>query len=218
MIEISLWTKQFLVCLSETFGERVWFVGLQGSYSRGEANENSDIDMVVILDELTMEDLPRYRCMLDTLPNRQLTCGFLSGRQEILNWEPADLFQFYHDTLPIYGSLDDLLPLIDDKAVDRAIKMGAGNIYHGCVHNMLHGKSEDTLRGLYKAASFLVQAICYRQTGTYIRHQTQLLTQVSPEEKVIVETFLSLKSGGEVAFDEMSGTLFRWAGKWIVNS
>ena len=218
MIEISLWTKQFLVCLSETFGERVWFVGLQGSYSRGEANENSDIDMVVILDELTLEDLPRYRCMLDTLPDRELICGFLSGRQEILNWEPADLFQFYHDTLPIYGSLDDLLPLIDDKAVDRAIKMGAGNIYHGCVHNMLHGKSADVLRGLYKAASFLVQAICYRQTGTYIRHQTQLLTQVSPEEKVIVETFLSLKSGGEVAFDEMSGTLFRWAGKWIVNS
>ena len=218
MIEISLWTKQFLACLSETFGERVWFVGLQGSYSRGEANENSDIDMVVILDELALEDLPRYRCMLDTLPDRELICGFLSGRQEILNWEPADLFQFYHDTLPIYGSLDDLLPLIDDKAVDRAIKMGAGNIYHGCVHNMLHGKSADTLRGLYKAASFLVQAICFRQTGTYIRHQTQLLTQVSPEEKVIVETFLSLKSGGEVAFDEMSGTLFRWAGKWIVNS
>ena len=218
MIEISLWTKQFLACLSETFGERVWFVGLQGSYSRGEANENSDIDMVVILDELALEDLPRYRCMLDTLPDRELICGFLSGRQEILNWDPADLFQFYHDTLPIYGSLDDLLPLIDDKAVDRAIKMGAGNIYHGCVHNMLHGKSADTLRGLYKAASFLVQAICFRQTGTYIRHQTQLLTQVSPEEKVIVETFLSLKSGGEVAFDEMSGTLFRWAGKWIVNS
>ena len=79
MIEISLWTKQFLFRLSETFGERVWFVGLQGSYSRDEANENSDIDMVVILDELTLEDLPRYRCMLDTLPNRQLICGFLSG-------------------------------------------------------------------------------------------------------------------------------------------
>ena len=175
MIDITLWSKQFLAALTETFGSRVWFVGLQGSYSRGEATDTSDIDMVVILDELTVQDLQRYRSMLDTLPNRELICGFLSGRQEILNWDPADLFQFYHDTLPIHGSLDTLLPMINEKAVDRAIKMAAGNLYHGCVHNMLHGKSEDALRGLYKAASFMVQAIYFRQTGTYLRHQNQLL-------------------------------------------
>ena len=218
MIDITLWSKQFLAALTETFGARVWFVGLQGSYSRGEATDTSDIDMVVILDELTVQDLQRYRSMLDTLPNRELICGFLSGRQEILNWDPADLFQFYHDTLPIHGSLDALLPMINEKAVDRAIKMAAGNLYHGCVHNMLHGKSEDALRGLYKAASFMVQAIYFRQTGTYLRHQNQLLELAKPEERKIVETFLALKNGGTVAFEEMSEQLFRWAGKWIVNT
>ena len=218
MIDISLWSKQFLAALTETFGSRVWFVGLQGSYSRGEATDTSDIDMVVILDELTVQDIQRYRSMLDTLPNRELICGFLSGRQEILNWDPADLFQFYHDTIPIHGSLDALLPMINEKAVDRAIKMAAGNLYHGCVHNMLHGKSEDALRGLYKAASFMVQAIYFRQTGTYLRHQNQLLELAEPEERKIVETFLALKNGGTVAFEEMSEQLFRWAGKWIVNT
>ena len=218
MIDITLWSKQFLAALTETFGARVWFVGLQGSYSRGEATDTSDIDMVVILDELTVQDLQRYRSMLDTLPNRELICGFLSGRQEILNWDPADLFQFYHDTLPIHGSLDALLPMINEKAVDRAIKMAAGNLYHGCVHNMLHGKSEDALRGLYKAASFMVQAIYFRQTGTYLRHQNQLLELAKPEERKIVETFLALKNGGTVAFEEMSEQLFHWAGKWIVNT
>ena len=218
MMDITLWTNQFLERLTETFGSRVWFVGLQGSYSRGEATESSDIDMVVILDELTVQDLQRYRSMLDTLPNRELICGFLSGRQEILNWDPADLFQFYHDTIPIHGTLDALLPMIDGQAVDRAIKMAAGNLYHGCVHNMLHGKSEDALRGLYKAASFLVQAIYFRQTGTYLRHQNQLLELAKPEERKIVETFLALKNGGTVAFEEMSEQLFRWAGKWIVNT
>lgn len=218
MMDITLWTNQFLERLTETFGSGVWFVGLQGSYSRGEATETSDIDMVVILDELTVQDLQRYRSMLDTLPNRELICGFLSGRQEILNWDPADLFQFYHDTIPIHGTLDALLPMIDGQAVDRAIKMAAGNLYHGCVHNMLHGKSEDALRGLYKAASFLVQAIYFRQTGTYLRHQNQLLELAKPEERKIVETFLALKNGGTVAFEEMSEQLFRWAGKWIVNT
>lgn len=218
MMDITLWTNQFLERLTETFGARVWFVGLQGSYSRGEATDTSDIDMVVILDELTVQDLQRYRSMLDTLPNRDLICGFLSGRQEILNWDPADLFQFYHDTIPIHGTLDALLPMIDGQAVDRAIKMAAGNLYHGCVHNMLHGKSADALRGLYKAASFMVQAIYFRQTGTYLRHQNQLLELAKPEERKIVETFLALKNGGTVAFEEMSEQLFRWAGKWIVNT
>ena len=218
MIDITLWSKQFLAALTETFGARVWFVGLQGSYSRGEATDTSDIDMVVILDELTVQDLQRYRSMLDTLPNRELICGFLSGRQEILNWDPADLFQFYHDTIPIHGTLDALLPMIDGQAVDRAIKMAAGNLYHGCVHNMLHGKSADALRGLYKAASFMVQAIYFRQTGTYLRHQNQLLELAKPEERKIVETFLALKTGGTGAFEEMSEQLFRWAGKWIVNT
>ena len=47
-IEIITWMNIFLERLSETFGERVWFVGLQGSYGCGEATEASDIDMVVI--------------------------------------------------------------------------------------------------------------------------------------------------------------------------
>jgi len=47
-------------------------------------------------------------------------------------WEPSDLFQFYYDTTPIVGSLDELLIKIDKEAVDRAIKIGACNIYHGC--------------------------------------------------------------------------------------
>ena len=42
------------------------FVGLQGSYARGEATEASDIDVVVVLDELYFADLLKYRDMLDT--------------------------------------------------------------------------------------------------------------------------------------------------------
>ena len=147
MIDIDIWMKYFLKALDETFKQRVWFVGIQGSYARGEATENSDIDMVVILDELTINDLQIYDRMLDTLSYRELICGFLSGKGELMNWDAADLFQFYYDTKPIKGSLDDLLVLIDDTALNRAIKIDVCNIYHGCVHNMLYDKSEDILKG-----------------------------------------------------------------------
>ena len=215
MMEITAWTNTFLNALNEYFGDRVWFVGMQGSFARGEATENSDIDMVVILDELSPSDVATYNTMLDTLPHRELICGFLSGKSEILNWEPSDLFQFYYDTKPIKGSLDKLLPLIDDTAVTRAIKIGVCNIYHGCVHNMLIDKSEEILRSLYKSASFAIQAIAFKQTGKYIRHQKDLLEFVSPDERVIVEAFLKLKNGGAVEFDTMSENLFNWATKWI---
>ncbi len=211
MIEITTWMNRFLKALDDAFGDRVWFVGLQGSYGRGEATETSDIDVVVILDELSASDIQTYHTMLDTLSHRELICGFLSGKKEILNWEPSDLFQFYYDTKPIKGSLDDLPVLIDDAAVDRAIKLGACNIYHSCVHNMLYEKSEDILRGLYKSASFVVQAIAFKQTGKYISRQKELLQIVSPDERVIVDTFLGLKNGEAVDFHQMSETLFNWS-------
>jgi hypothetical protein len=202
--------------LNDTFGERTYFVGLQGSYGRGEARDTSDIDVVVILDQLSASDIDTYNTMLNGLPHRELICGFLSGKNEILNWEPSDLFQFYYDTTPIQGSLDELLSRIDPSAVDRAIKIGACNIYHGCVHNMLHEKSDDGLRGLYKSASFVVQAIAFRQTGTYVKYQNELLQVTSDEEHRIVETFIALKNGGAVDFHSMSEVLLEWSKKWIV--
>ena len=215
MIDIKTWMDKFLLKLDETFGERVWFVGLQGSYCRGEATEKSYIDTVVILDELSALDIKIYNDMLDSLPERELICGFLSGINEILNWEPSDLFQFYYDTKPIKGSLDELLEKIDDSAIERAIKIGVCNIYHGCVHNMLYEKSEEILRGLYKSASFVIQAICFKENGKYITRQKDLLKVVSEDEKRIVETFLHLKKGGAIEFDKMSENLFEWSKKRI---
>ena len=218
MIEITAWMNNFLKALNENFGERVWFVGLQGSYGRGEATEASDIDVVVIVDKLSALDIQTYNSMLDTLSNRKSICGFLSGKDEILNWEPADLFQFYYDTTPIKGNLDEVLTIIDECAVNRAIKIGACNIFHGCVHNMLHEKSEDVLKGLYKSASFVVQAIVFKQTGKYIKHQKELLKVVSSNEQDITHTFLKLKNGEAVDFSQMSETLLAFAKKWIAQS
>ena len=132
-----------------------------------------------------------------------------------MNWEPSDLFQFCYDTTPIKGSLDDVMEVIDESAVNRAIRIGACNIFHGCVHNMLHEKSEEILRGLYKAASFVVQAIAFKQIGNYVSHQKELLQVVSSDERVIVETFLNLKNGGTIDFNLMSEALFAWSKKWI---
>ena len=215
MIDITTWMNDFLQKLNHTFENRVWFVGLQGSYGRGEATETSDIDIVVILNQLSASDIQAYNAMLNGLPYREMICGFLSGKDELLSWEPSDLFQFYYDTTAIKGTLDELLSVIDGAAVDRAIKIGACNVYHGCVHNMLHEKSEDILQGLYKSACFTVQAIVFKKTGKYVSRQSELLLVDLEDEQNIVNTALKLKNGEKVDFYKGSEALFEWCKKHI---
>ena len=215
MIDIQTWLKQFTSLLKNTFRERIWFVGLQGSYGRGEATEQSDMDVVVILDELNIEDIQVYDTMLNELPYRDLICGFISGKEELLNWDTADLFQFYYDTTPIMGTLDALLPLLDRQSVLRAIKIGAGNLYHGCVHNMLHEKSEDILKALYKSAAFTVQAVCFLQSEIYVKQKSELIKSANPDEAQILLNAEKIKNGMPIDFEKMSQALFLWAKKLI---
>ena len=215
MIDIKTWVPQFVNKVEQSFGNRIWFIVLQGSYGRNEATDASDIDVVVILDELRIDDLKTYRDMLDTLPNRDLICGFISGKAELLNWEASDLFQFYYDTEPIKGNLDALLEKIDKRSVRRAIKIGACNIYHACVHNFVHEKNYDILRSLYKSAVFVIQAVWFYETGNYIKSKTELQSAIYPPSAVL-DTAQKLKCGEKVQFDAMSELLINWTKTVII--
>lgn len=205
MVNIQSWLEIFSKRLEAKFSGRIWFVGIQGSYARGEAKETSDIDIVVIFDKLTINDLREYRIMLDDIPEREKICGFVSGRDEIMSWEPSDLFQFCNDTIPIKGSIEELLALIDIEDVKRAVKAGACNIYHACVHNFLHERDKQILRGLYKSAAFVIQAEYFVETGCYIRKHSELFSLVSNEDKII------LCPDYNSCFEELSEKLFVWS-------
>ena len=216
MIDLEPWLERFTQVLRETFGDRVWFAGLQGSYARGEATESSDIDLVVVLDALTAEDIAVYDTMLDSLDRRELVCGFLSGKDELLHWEPSELFQFCRDTKPIIGSLDKVLALVKPGDVDRAIRSGACGIYHVCVHNMLYEKDEGILHGLYKTATFTIRASTFRRTGKYCSRLDELLHFLDAADREIVQAYLSMKAGTPVDFAHASKMLFSWAKEMIV--
>ena len=61
------------------FGDRLLYVGLQGSYLRGEAHENSDIDVMVILDQFSVRDMDRYREILKKIGFYEKSCGLICG-------------------------------------------------------------------------------------------------------------------------------------------
>ena len=57
---------------------------------------------------------------------------------------------------------------------------------------MLHEKSEDILKELYKAATFVVQAIIFKQTKRYIKSKGELLTFADTSEQAILEFFFEV--------------------------
>ena len=90
---ISLFMESFkenLLCL---FGDNLLFLGIQGSYGRGEAKETSDIDPVIILQHCGKDEILKYRTYIDTLPEKDILCGFVSSIDELRAWESADRAQ-----------------------------------------------------------------------------------------------------------------------------
>lgn len=215
---IDKWMEKYISAVQNQFHGRIWFLGLQGSFGRGEATDSSDIDVVLILDSVLAEDLDSYSKMLDTLPNRDKICGFVSGKNELLLWEPSDLFQFYYDTTPILGSLNELLNKIHKDDIRRAIRIGACNVYHMCVHNLVHEKSEDILKSLYKSASFTLQAIGFLNTGRYEKKKADLLPLLKNKDGLVLKTGIELKNKEKLSEKELkkhSKLLLDWASKWI---
>ena len=96
---IEAWMRKYCEEMKKQFENRIWFIGLQGSYGRGEATEQSDIDVVLILDKITYEDLRTYSSLLERLPNREKICGFVSadsspGRRNCWHGNPLTCFSF----------------------------------------------------------------------------------------------------------------------------
>lgn len=211
-MEIGNWMDAFAAAVRQAFGARVYCVGLQGSRARGEANEDSDIDVVVILDEWRAEDWLRYEALLDSLPGQDKVCGFVSGKRELLAWEPSELFGFYYDTVPWYGNLEELKTRFGMVDARRAVRIGACGIYHACAHNRLHEKSEELLRGLYKSAFFTLRADYFCRTGKFVRTKSELLSLLDGEEHAILAAGMGDADG---SFAEQSETLLTWASSMI---
>ena len=67
MLNIESYLSSLLTLLQQNFGPRLVYVGLQGSYLRGEATENSDIDIMTVVDGLSVSDLEQYRALISSL-------------------------------------------------------------------------------------------------------------------------------------------------------
>lgn len=189
MIETQTWVSEVLVRLQKAFGTRLAYLGLQGSYRRGEATEASDIDLVVLLDKVDMDDLDTYRALVHAMPEGAKACGFISGIGEFAHWPKHELFPFKMDTDDYYGVLDDFLPLITEEQIREGARIGASALLHMLTHSYLYADAAARpaiLRDAYKSAYFVMQVTHYLATGRYCASYRELLASVEGVEKDIL--------------------------------
>lgn len=110
MLNIENYLSSLLTLLRQNFGPRLVYVGLQGSYLRGEATENSDIDIMTVVDGLSVSDLEQYRALVSSLEEPEKSCGFICSKTDLSHWNPLEICHLLHSTRDLFGRLRPLVP------------------------------------------------------------------------------------------------------------
>ena len=190
--DVHYWLNEFINRLKTAFGSRLTAVGLQGSFKRGDAHPQSDIDAVVILDLITPRDILIYKSLLSQMPptDSHPVCGFFGGQEDLKNWPRGELFQFTQDTQILYGSLEKILPPPTRSEALSAAKTGAGTLYHTLVHTWIHGElTPSFMQNLCKTAFFMLQAAHYALNGEYIAEKKRLYEKLTdPSTRLVLRS------------------------------
>lgn len=211
MIEITAWAQTLAQNLRARFAQRLLFLGYQGSYARGEATPQSDIDIVAVLDVLTPADLDVYREEVRSMPSGELACGFICGQRQLMSWPRYDLLSVALDTKPVLGSLEPYLPQFTDADRREALSIGAANLYHAACHTYLYGDRAGALLGLLKAAFFCLRLRVLCRDGVYLATKAELSGALSGQDKELLGLMLNVPCEQD-AVDRAFGLLMEWSG------
>lgn len=221
MFQPDSYISALLTLLKETFSERLVYVGLQGSYLRGEATESSDIDIMVVIDAMTVADLNAYRQAVMSLPDADKSCGFICGKDELQHWNPLEICHLLHGTKDCHGVLADLVPTYTRQDVIVFVKLSLGNLYHEICHRYVHAdpeKNTAALPGTYKQVFFILQNLHYLETGSFIGTKQELLAVLSGKDRQVLAASIALGSGRSYAFDEAFALLYSWCREALVRT
>lgn len=208
MFILSNYLRDLTSSCQASFGDRLLYIGLQGSYLRGEAHEGSDIDIMLVLDDFTVGDMDEYRAILHKIGYFKKSCGFICGRQELARWNPLEVCQLVHTTKDIFGVLRDLLPTATRADEVNYVKLSLGNLYHEICHRYIHAgreRSAEKLPAVGKSLFFLIQNLHYLESGRFALTKAELKGLVSPGDREILEI-----SSFDGDLDSAMQRLFAW--------
>lgn len=213
MFRIDEYIEKLTVALKSAFGERLAYVGLQGSYLRGEETENSDIDIMAVIDNISVEDLKTYREALISVGNFDKACGFICGKDDLERWNPLEICHLLHATKDYYGELKNLVPSYTVEDEKNYVKLSLNNLDHEICHRYIYADRERNIAALpatFKSVFFIMQHLYYLSDGIFIQTKREALEYVRGEDKTVLELSISLQNQAEYDFEKAFSILFNW--------
>ena len=219
MFNTDVYIPSLIELLKADYHERLLYVGLQGSDLRGEATEHSDIDIMVVISDMSVADLAKYREAISSLKGYDKSCGFICGIEELQNWNPLEICHLLHTTKDYYGTLAKLVPEYTENDVRNFVKMSLGNLYHEICHRYIHAPKEKNIAKLaytYRSVFFILQNLYYLDSGKFIGTKKELREVLSGKDRLVLDTAISLSDGNEFDFDEAFALLFTWCKETMI--
>lgn len=213
MFRIDEYIDKLIISLKNIYGERLMYIGLQGSYLRNEETENSDIDIMAVIDNLSVDDLKTYQKALVSVGNYDKSCGFICGKADLEHWNPLEICHLLNTTKDYYGELKKLVPAYTAEDERNYVKLSLNNLYHEICHRYVHADREYNVSKLpitCKSVFFIMQHLYYIYSGNFIPTKRDLLKCVQDDDKTVLELSISLQNNIGYDFDEAFSILFNW--------
>lgn len=216
MMDIQLYLTGLIAALQAQFAERLVYVGLQGSYLRGEATEQSDIDIMTVIDGLSVNDLAAYRAIIESMEYADKSCGFICSKADLAGWNPLEIAHLLHTTKDLFGTLHTLVPAHTEQDLRNFIRFSVNNLYHEICHRYIHaapGRSEEALPFTYKGVFFILQNLYFLRTGQFAATKADLLLLTEGTDRAVLQRAMALSRGEAFDFAESFELLFTWCQK-----
>jgi len=198
LICIECYMEKLVEALLAAFGHELLYVGLQGSYLRGEATESSDIDAMVILETADLPALARYREVIESLGDSDKACGFLCGRADMAHWNTLEIPHLLHATKDYYGTLADFMPPCTEEDLRQFLRLSLGNLLHELTHRYIHRpveRSYAALADMHRPVFFILQNLLYRRDCIYPETRAALTELLTGEDKAVWDMLCREKNG-----------------------
>ena len=210
MFDVDDYLQKLLRECKSAFGGRLLYAGLQGSYMRDEATDQSDIDVMIILEDFSVADMDAYREILRKIGKYEKSCGFICGKDEMMRWTPLEICQLRNTTKDLFGELRAFLPPATREDEVNYVKLSLGNLYHELCHRYVHAGREENIaafRGTCKSVFFLIQNLHFLESGSFAVAKRDLKAQVSEEDRAVLEM---AELPDDYDYDRAFRMLFHW--------
>lgn len=176
---------------------------------------------MAVIDGLTAQDLKSYRNALIRTGNYEKSCGFICGKDELLNWNPLEICHILNTTVDYFGRLSDIVPRYSRKDVADYVKVSVGNLYHALCHRYIYSGEEKSIQKLPLAQRdifFILQNLYFLETGYFPRNRIDMREKLNSEDRKMWDILTAIQNIRGYDFDTAFATVLEWCGRALARA